>query len=155
MNKKGVEFLKKSYKKERDVKVKERILMMIYVFQDDTLRDVAEKLNCDHKLVLYWKKRYFSEGLEGLKTRPKSGRPRKILRRQESNLKKMVYRENPQKPWTTKRVHTLIFEKTKVGYSPRQVTRILNRWNLGLTTGRPMYWQRASEDEITNFGKKN
>lgn len=155
MNKKKIEFLKKSYKKEKDSKIKERMLMIVYVSQKDTLRDVAEKLHCDHKLVLYWKRRYEKEGLEGLKTRPKSGKPRKISRRQESNLKKIFSNENSNKIWTTKRASNLIAEKTGINYSQRQVTRILNRWNFGLTSGRPIYWHRASEDEIKNFGKKN
>ena len=155
MNKKKIEFLKKSYKKEKDAKVKERMLMIVYVSQKDTLRDVAEKLHCDHKLVLYWKRGYENEGLEGLKTRPKSGKPRKISRRQESNLKKIFSNENQNKPWTTKRASNLIAEKTGVNYSQRQVTRILKRWNFGLTSGRPIYWYRASENEIKSFGKKN
>lgn len=155
MNKKKIEFLKKSYKKEKDAKVKERMLMIVYVSQKDTLRDVAEKLHCDHKLVLYWKRRYENEGLEGLKTRPKSGKPRKISRRQESNLKKIFSNENSNKPWTTKRALNLISEKTEINYSQRQVTRILNRWNFGLTSGRPIYWHRAPEEEIKKFGKKN
>lgn len=155
MNNKQIKVLKKFYKKEKDAKVKERILMIICTSQKETLRDVAEKLHCDHKLVLYWKRRYKKEGLEGLKTRPKSGKPRKISRRQESNLKRIFSKENPDKPWTTKRVSSLITEKTGINYSQRQVTRILSRWNFGLTSGRPIYWHRASDEEITKFGKKN
>ena len=155
MNNKKIKVLKKKYKKEENAKVKERILMIIYTSQKETLRDVAERLSCDHKLVLYWKRRYEKEGLGGLKTRPKSGKPRKISRRQEYNLKKIFSNENSDKQWTTKRVSNLIAEKTRVNYSQRQVTRILNRWNFGLTSGRPIYWHRASEEEIKSFGKKN
>jgi transposase len=154
INKKEVIFLKKAYKKERDAKVKERMLMMIYYFQGNTLRGVAEKLNCDHKLVLFWKRRYVSEGLKGLKTRQKSGKQRLISRRQEANLKKIIG-NNPEKAWTTRRVYNLILEKTEVSYSQRHVTRILNRWNLGLSSGRPIYWKRATDEEIKLFGKKN
>ena len=155
MKKKEIGFLKKKYKKERDAKVKERILMLIYTFQGESSRNVGDRIQCDQKLVIYWKKRYLSEGLEGLKTRPKSGKPRKISRRQEANLKRVFYKENLDKPWTTKRALGLITEKTGVNYSQRQVTRILNRWNFGLTSGRPIYWHRASEEEIAKFGKKN
>src|SRR3989344_8486553 len=123
MNKKEVELLKKSYKKEKDAKVRERMLMMIHISQKDTLRSVAEKLHCDHKLVLYWKRRYEKEGLEGLKTKPKSGKPRIISRRQEANLKRIFSKENPDKPWITKRALVLIAEKTGVDYSQRQTTR--------------------------------
>lgn len=155
MNKKEVERLKKSYKKETNIKIRERILMMRYSFEGKTSRSIGEMLQCDHALVLYWKKRYNREGLAGLKTRSKSGKPRKISRRQDTNLKKIFSRENPEKPWTTKRVSSLITEKTGIKYSQRQVTRILNRWNFGLTSGRPIYWHRASEEEISKFGKKN
>lgn len=155
MNNKQIKFLKEVYKKERDAKVRERILMIIYTSQKETLRGIAERLHCDHKLVFYWKKRYENEGLDGLKTRPKSGKPRKISRRQEFNLKRTLVKENPDKPWTTKKASNLIAEKTGVNYSQRQVTRILNRWNLSLTSGRPIYWHRASEEEIKKFGKKN
>lgn len=152
---KHVGILKKASKKEKDAKILKRILMVLYNLKKETIRDVGKRLNCSHPTVLYWKERYEEEGLEGLNTRPKSGKPRKISRRQESNLKRIFSKENPKKPWTTKRAKHLIAEKTSVNYSQRQVTRILNRWNFGLNSGRPIYWHRASEEEIKNFGKKN
>ncbi len=152
---KHIEILRKASKKEKEAKILKRILMVLYNLKEETIRDVGKRLNCSHPTVLYWKGRYEKEGLEGLKTRPKSGKPRKISRRQEANLKRVFYKENPDKPWTTKRALGLITEKTGVNYSQRQITRILNRWNFGLTSGRPIYWHRASEEEITKFGKKN
>jgi len=152
---KHIEILKKASKKEEDARILKRILMVLYNLQKETIRSVGQRLNCSHPTVLYWKERYFLEGLEGLKTRPKSGKPRKISRRQETNLRKIIAKKNPEKPWTTKRVSSLIAKKTGVNYSQRHSTRILNRWNFGLTSGRPIYWHRASEEEITNFGKKN
>jgi len=150
-----IEILGKASEKEKEAKILKRILMVLYTFKEETIREVGKRLNCSHPTVLYWKKRYLSEGLEGLKTRPKSGKPRKISRRQESNLKKIFSNENSNKPWTTKRALNLISEKTEINYSQRQVTRILNRWNFGLTSGRPIYWHRAPEEEIKKFGKKN
>ena len=152
---KHLKTLNKAYKKEKDAKILKRILMVTYALKKETIRDVGKRLNCSHPTVLYWKIRYEKEGLKGFKTRPKSGKPRKISRRQESNLKRIFSKENPDKPWTTKRTKHLIAEKTGVNYSQRQVTRILNRWNFGLTSGRPIYWHRASEEEIKSFGKKN
>jgi len=149
-----IEILKKASIKEKDANILRRILIVLYVFKKETIRDVGKRLNCSHPTVLYWKERYEKEGLRGLKTRPKSGKPRKISGRQESNLKRIFSKDNPEKPWTTKRATHLIAEKTGVNYSQRQVTRILNRWNFGLTSGRPIYWHRASEEEISKFGKK-
>ena len=152
---KHIKILKKAYKKETDAKILKRILMVLYTLKKETIRDVGKRLNCSHPTVLYWKERYFLEGLEGLKTKPKSGKPRKISRRQESDLKRIFSKENPEKPWTTKRVLGLITEKTRINYSQRQIRRILNRWNFGLTSGRPIYWHRASNEEIKSFGEKN
>jgi putative transposase len=152
---KDIYLLKKASKMEKDAKILRRILMVRYALKKETIRDVGKRLDCSHPTVLYWKERYFLEGLEGLKTKPKSGKPRKISRLQESNLKRIFSKENHQKPWTTKRASNLITEKTRVNYSQRQIRRILNRWNFGLTSGRPIYWHRASEEEIKKFGKKN
>lgn len=152
---KHLKILNKASKKEKDAKILKRILMVTYALKKETIRDVGKRLNCSHPTVLYWKGRYEKEGLDGLETRPKSGKPRKISRRQESNLKKIFSNGNSDKPWTTKRATNLIAEKTRVNYSQRQVRRILNRWNFGLTSGRPIYWHRASEEEIKSFGKKN
>jgi len=152
---KHIDLLNRASKKEKDAGILKRILIVLYALKKETIREVGKRLNCSHPTVLYWKKRYEKEGLEGLKTRPKSGKPRSISRRQEANLRKIIAKENPEKPWSTKRASNLIIEKTGVKYSQRQTTRILNRWNFGLTSGRPIYWHRASEKEIANFGKKN
>lgn len=152
--KKHINRLRKAYKKEKDAKILKRILMVLYTLKKETIRDVGKRLNCSHPTVLYWKCRYEKEGLEGLKTKPKSGKPRKISRRQEANLKKIIGNK-PEKAWTTKQVSSLIEKKTRILYSTRQAARILHRWTFHLTTGRPMYWHKASEEEIAKFGKKN
>ena len=152
---KHIEILRKASKKEKEAKILKRILMVLYTLKKETIRDVGKRLNCSHPTVLYWRERYETEGLDGFKTKPKSGKPRNISRRQESNLKRIFFKENPNKPWTTKRASSLIAERTGRNYSQRQVTRILNRWNFGLTSGRPIYWHRASDKEIKAFGKKN
>lgn len=155
MDNKHIRILSQASKKEKDGKILRRIQMVLYTFKGETVREVEERMQCPHSLVIYWKKRYVSEGIDGLKTRPKIGKPRKISRRQEANLRKTFSKENPEIPWTTKKVLGLIFERTGVNYSQRQVIRIMNRWNFGLSTGRPIYWHRASEEEIKSFGKKN
>ncbi len=155
MMNKHIYLLKKAFKIEKDAKILKRILMIMYALKKETIRDVGKRLNCSHPTVLYWRERYEKEGLEGLKTRPKSGKPRKVSRRQESNLKRIFSKENPEKPWTTKRATHVIAEKTGVNYSQRQATRILHRWTFRLTAGRPSYWKRASEEEIKSFGEKN
>lgn len=155
MNKKNIEILRKAYKKDGDAKVKERILMMIYSFQGESSRKVGKRLQCDQKLVLYWKNRYKKEGLIGLKTRPRSGKPKLISRRKEEKLKNIISTNDPAKPWTTKRVCELIKKETGIKYTQRHVQRLLHKWKFSLLNPRPTFWQRASGEEIRNFWKKN
>jgi putative transposase len=154
MNKKEINFLKQTYKKERDGKIKERILMLIHSHEGKSSRDVGKIIQCDQKLVLYWKNRYEKEGLEGLKTKPRSGKPTLLSRRQEEKIKKKIAEENPVNPWTTKKVCELIRKETKVQYTQRHVQRVLRKWNFNLLVPRPTFWQKASDEEIKNFWKK-
>jgi transposase len=155
MNKKEVNILKKFYKKEDNAKVRERILMIEFALKGETLRAIADRMHCDHKLVLYWKKRYEEEGLEGLKTRQKSGKPMLLSRRQEAKIKDKISENDPANPWTTKRVCELIKKESGVKYSPRNVRRMLHKWRFALLVPRPTFWQRASGEEILKFWKKN
>ena len=155
MNKKEIKLLKVAYKKEKDGKIKERILMLIHSYEGKSSRDVGKIIQCDQKLVLYWKNRYEKEGLEGLKTRPRSGKPKLTSRRQEEKLKKIISVEDPVSPWTTKKVCELIKKETGIKYTQRHVQRILRKWNFSLLVPRPTFWQRASGEEIKKFWKKN
>lgn len=155
MNKKKINFLKQTYKKESDGKIKERVLMLIHSYGGKSSRDVGKIIQCDQKLVLYWKNRYEKEGLEGLKTRSRSGKPTLLSRRQEDKIKKKIAEDNPGNLWTTKKVCDLIKKEAGIQYTQRHVQRILHKWNFNLLVPRPTFWQKASEDEIKNFWKKN
>lgn len=155
MNKKEITILKKSYKRENDGKIKERILMVRYSYEGKTSRDVGDMLQCDQKLVLYWKNRYEKEGLAGLKTRQKSGKPMLLSRRQEARIKYKVSENDPANPWTTNRVCELIKKESGIRYSQRHVQRMLHKWRFALLVPRPTFWQRASGEEIKRFWKKN
>jgi len=155
MNKKELNFLKSVYKKEKDGKIKERILMLIHSYEGKTSREVGQIVKRDHKTVLTWKRRYVSEGLEGLKTKPRSGKPTLFSRRQEDKIKRKIAEDSPANLWTTKKVCDLIKKETGIKYTQRHVQRILRKWDFNLLVPRPTFWQRASDEEIRNFWKKN
>src|SRR3989344_544153 len=109
MNKLNI--LRKAYKTEDDGKIKERILMIIYTLEGESSRAVGKRLQCDQKLVLYWKTRYEKEGLEGLRTRSKSGKPSLMTKKQENIIKRIISKEDLKNPWITKRICELIRKK--------------------------------------------
>ena len=68
--------LAKAYKDECDADVKERILFVRRVISDkQPIETVAQELHKSRAWAYKWYKRYNDEGLEGLKDKPKSGRP--------------------------------------------------------------------------------
>jgi transposase len=155
MNNKHIRILSHASKKEKDGDILRRIQMVLYTFKGETVREIEERMQCPHSLVIYWKKRYVSEGIEGLKTKQKSGKPKLISHRKEEKLRKLISIEDPKNPWTTKRICDLIKKETGIQYTQRHVQRILHRWNFNLLVPRPTFWQKASGEEIKNFWKKN
>ena len=68
--------LVKAYKDECDADVKERILLVRRVISDkQPIETVAQELHKSRAWTYKWYKRYNDEGLEGLKDKPRSGRP--------------------------------------------------------------------------------
>ena len=64
------------YKKETNLKVKERLLLVIKVRHDSIIPAyAADELHRSRPWALYWLDRFSEEGVEGLKNRSKSGRP--------------------------------------------------------------------------------
>jgi putative transposase len=64
------------YKKETNLKVKERLLLVIKVKCDNVIPAYAsDELHRSRPWALYWLKRYREEGIDGLKNRSKSCRP--------------------------------------------------------------------------------
>ncbi|HXT84748.1 MAG TPA: leucine zipper domain-containing protein [Verrucomicrobiae bacterium] len=64
------------YKKENDSKVKERLLLIIKVREDNEIPfRVVKEMHRSNPWASDWLKRYDKEGLERLKDRTKTGRP--------------------------------------------------------------------------------
>ncbi len=68
---------------------------------------VARDLHRSKAWASNWLKRYDKEGIEGLKTRQKSGRPSKLSEEVVYQIKKELKESNNQ-GWTTKQIEELI-----------------------------------------------
>lgn len=81
--------------------------------------------------------RYEAEGLQGLYTKPRSGRPRRVTPDYEANLLAAVEKEPralglPFSNWTTANLAEYMTQQTGIGIKPRQVERYLkvHDWRL-------------------------
>ncbi len=84
---------------------------------------VARDLHRSKDWASDWLKRYDKEGIEGLKTRPKSGRPTELSEEISFIIKKELKESN--KGWTTKQVEELIIKKSGIKYHYTHIYRIL------------------------------
>lgn len=141
-----------SLRRIKDPEIRERLLMVQAACQEP-LRDAAKKFGCCHDKINYWKKRYETQGLRGLYTKPRDGRPSKISENEEAKLRRIVRKHNPVKGWRTQGVRELIVQETGVSYSFRHTIRIIHSWGMSKVKPRPRY-AFSKEEDRTAFLKK-
>jgi transposase len=109
------ESFEKIYRYEQDAKTKERMLLILnVVYQGKVSAQVAKDLHRSKSWASDWLKRYDKEGIEGLKTRQKSGRPSEISEEIEYQIKKELKESN--QGWTTKQIEEVIVKKSGIKY---------------------------------------
>ena len=143
--------LDEAWRAEKNLKVRERILMVLKLHNGLSSYDVGRQHNCPHSKILYWKYRFEQEGLTGLRDRPKPGRPPKIPSREIERIRRIV----EGKEYTTAtEVLKLVHEQTGVRYSLMHITRLLHSW--GLSRKRPdrRHINAASDEEVERFKKR-
>lgn len=144
--------IRTALKTVKDPAMRERLLM-VQAAQQQPLRAVAKTFRCAHGTIDYWKKRYEKQGLRGLYTKPRSGRPPKITREQNAEIKRVVRKHNIKQGWRTQHVRSIIVEKTGVKYSFRHTIRIIQNWGLSKIKPRPRY-AFSKEKDREDFLKK-
>ncbi len=144
--------VRSSLKRIRDPVVRERLLMVQAAYET-SLRDAAAKFGCTHGKVDFWKQRYEQEGVRGLYTRERSGRPPKINYKQRSKLRRIVRKHNAMKGWRTRGIRELIRQETGVTYSFRHTIRIAQSWGLSKIKPRSRY-AFSKKEEREAFLKK-
>jgi transposase len=109
------ESFEKIYRYEQDIKTKERMLLVLNVIYEDKIAaQVARDLHRSKSWASDWLKRYDKEGIQGLKTRQKGGRPPEISEEVMYQIKKEL--KESSYGWTTKQVEELTIKKSGIKY---------------------------------------
>jgi len=120
------ESFEKIYRYEQDIKTKERMLFVLNVmYQGKISAQVARDLHRCKAWACEWLKRYDEEGLEGLKNKPRTGRPSELSEEIIYQIKKELKESNHG--WTTKQVEELIVKKSGIKYHYTHIYRILRK----------------------------
>ncbi|HEY6534774.1 MAG TPA: helix-turn-helix domain-containing protein [Candidatus Nitrosocosmicus sp.] len=100
-----------------------------------------------------WLKRYDKEGIEGLKTRTKSGRPSELSEEVVYQIKKELKESNDG--WITKQVEELIIKKSEIKYHYFHIYHILLKWGFNQKVPRKVHINTASSEEKDIFKKRS
>ena len=116
------------YKKGTNLKVKERLLLVIKVRHDNVIPAyTADELHRSRPWALYWLDRFSKEGVDGLKNRPKSGRHPDIPEETVYEIKNEL--ASSKQGWTTKQVEDLILRKSGgIRYHYTHIYRLMHKW---------------------------
>ncbi|MEM3158603.1 MAG: helix-turn-helix domain-containing protein, partial [Nitrososphaerales archaeon] len=118
--------LEYAYKREKDARVKERILLIMLIKEGRKPAHAARELRRAKSWAYTWRDRYEAEGIEGLRDKPRSGRPPMISQRVQMSIRKHL-RSYPY-GWKTREVMRLIYRRAGVVYSETHVCRLLHKW---------------------------
>ncbi len=100
-------------------------LVLNVVYQGKVAAQVARDLHRSRAWACEWLKRYDTEGISGLKTRPKSGRPPELSEDVIYQIKKELKESN--QGWTTKQAEELIIKKSGIKYHYIHIYRVLRK----------------------------
>ena len=143
-----------AYRRESDANVRERILLVRRVRVDrKEAASVAEvELHRTRAWGYKWLKRFNEEGLDGLQSRHRSGRPPDVPEEKMMVIK----RELSQKPsgWRIKEIMNLIYEKSGVRYHEVHVYRLLHKWGFTPKIPQKRFVNAASKEEKIRFKKR-
>ena len=129
------------------------LLVLNVVYQGKVAAQVSRDLHRSKAWAFDWLKRYDKEGIEGLKTRQKSGRPSKLSEEVVYQIKKELQESN--QGWTTKQVEELIVKKSGTKYHYIHIYRILRKWGFKQKIPRKVHVNTASLDEKKAFKKRS
>ena len=145
------EFIK-AYETKKDAGVARRTMLVIHVERDGMTRTgAAEYLGMARSWGVKWYGRYQKEGLPGLQTRPRSGRPTLVSKR---NMKKIWGTLKKITCWTAKEARDLIKEMSGVEYRIPHVRAMLRDrgYTIKVPVGRHVH--RASPQKIAGFRRR-
>jgi transposase len=145
--------LESVYRNESDIKVKERLLLVLKVKSDGMVpARAAKELHRSRTWASDWLRRYHEEGMDGLKDRHKSGRPSEISNEISLRIRRNL--KESKQGWTTKQVNDMIIRESGKSYHYTHIYKILHKWGFKLKVPRKVHVNTASKEEKEEFKKE-
>ena len=144
--------LDRVHRNERDARVRERILLVIRISSDKQhIESVAKELHRARSWAYKWHKRYRDEGMEGLRDRPRSGKPSAMPKEEMDKIKQELSDSNTG--WDFRQVTNIIQKRTGVRHHEVHIRRLLHKWGFKSKVPQKRFVRTASQNEKKGFKK--
>ena len=136
-----------------------RLYAVYQIAKGRDAKDLQELYSTSHKSICNWVHRYSAEGVEGLKDRPRSGRPSFLSAGQKLELEQ-VLRTNPMAygyntaTWTGALVIDFVKNRFGVEYRKAQIYNILHSLGFSFHKGRGYFPEIEKRTEKLEAIKK-
>ena len=150
MDKQKRDDLKKAYKKEKDLRVRARILAVNMVCNEGfKINEAAAYLMQCTDWVGMWIQRFNTDGLDGLRDLLRSGRLPKISLQEMDKIMK----QTSQTPTTPATLYQQIFQKTKVKLHITYVRELMRKYGLSSKRTTSIHINAASKESVDGWQK--
>ena len=125
-----------------DLRLKRRLQSVILCADGYTSGEIAYELGVSQQMVSLWLKTYSESGIEGLYSKPRSGRPKKLSDAQSLQLCDIIDSGPvayglPTGVWTSPLIRDVILEEFGIRYHAAHVRKLLNKF--GFSVQRPRH----------------
>lgn len=128
----------------RDARAARRMLALALVLEGSSRAEAARHAGMDRQTLRDWVHRYNAEGIEGLRDRPRAGRPCRLDQGRQAALKALVLRGPKLErdgcvAWRVRDLRDLVERRFGVGYSETGMLRLLHGLDLSWQKARPVH----------------
>ena len=147
-----IEKLVKAYKKEKDRSVADRMLLIIFIQRDEmSVTGAARRLNKARSWGVKWHRRYLEDGTDGLRDRPRPGRPPKVHKGVMKKIRRLITKTAC---WEAEGVQSFIKKMTGVEYNLTYVSEMMRKWGFSMKVPVMRHVNRAGNRKIARFKKR-
>ena len=131
-------------RRERDGRVSARLLALANALDGMSRDEAARAAGMDRQTLRDWGHRYNAEGVEGLRDRPRPGRPCALDEGRQATLKALVLRGPKLErdgcvAWRIRDLRELVERRFGVRYGESGIRRVLHGLDLSWQKARPIH----------------
>jgi len=141
--------------KETNGRMRVRLMALSQIKEGANNAQTARNLNISRRIVNDWVKRFYEQGLDGLKEKPRSGRPCALDQRQLTQLSEYIRKNSIKENGGRLKAQTLvtyITQEFNIEYTIFNVYRLLHQLGFSWITSRSKHPKQS--DKIQEDFKK-